>query len=80
MKHALRHRESLLGSELDGAAFEINDEPTLDDKEELIFVVVLVPVKFTLQYAHANDTVIHLTERLVKPLFLGFLLKPLDID
>ena len=80
MTHSLRHRKSLLGSELDGAAFQIDDELTLNDIKEFVFVVVLVPVKFALKYAKANDTVIHLTERLVKPLFLGFILKTLDID
>ena len=61
MKHPLRHREALLRGELDGAAFEVNDELTLDDVEELIFGVVFVPMKLTLQHTKANDAVVHLT-------------------
>src|SRR5262245_65010336 len=60
--HSLGHRESLLGIELHGAPLQIDDEFALDDIEEFIFLVVLVPVKFTLYHAEANDAIIHLAE------------------
>src|SRR5262245_46106017 len=78
--HSLGHRESLLGIELHGAPLQIDDEFALDDIEEFIFLVVLVPVKFTLYHAEANDAIIHLAECLVKPLVFRFLLQSSNID
>ena len=60
MHHALRHREALLRVELHPAAFELDYEFALDDVEELVLLVVLVPVEFALQHAHADHRVVDL--------------------
>src|SRR5580700_7492928 len=41
---ALRHDEALVRLELDRALLEVDDEAPLEHEEELIVVVVLVPV------------------------------------
>ena len=53
--------------QLDGAVFEVDDESTLDHVEELVEVIVLVPVIFALDDAEPDDRVVHLAERLVVP-------------
>jgi hypothetical protein len=64
----LRHDESLSLSKVDRPALQVDDEATLEDKEELIVVVVLVPVILTLQDAKSNDRVVHFAEGLVVPM------------
>ena len=68
MHHTARDRKSLLGHELDGAVFEVDEEPAVDNVEELIIGIVLVPVILTLEDAQANNRFVHLAERLVVPL------------
>ena len=51
-------------------AVKINQKLTLEDKKELIFFIMFMPVKFPLHDAEANYAVIHLTKGLVIPLFL----------
>src|SRR5438445_380871 len=67
MHHALRDRKPLSRCELDGPAFEINHETPLHDIEELVFLVVLVPVELALQHAEPHDAVVHAAKRLVIP-------------
>jgi hypothetical protein len=67
MNDALWHNKALLLSELDTSILEINDETTVKDKEELVVIVVFVPVVFALHDAEANDRIVHLTQRLVVP-------------
>ena len=55
----------MLGYELDGAAFEVNQEAAFDDVEEFVFVIVFVPVKFALHNAEANYAVVHAAESLL---------------
>jgi len=75
MNHAFRYRESLLGIEFDSATFQIDCELSLDDVEELVFVIVLVPMEFTLQDAQTDHAVVDLTQRLVEPLVLRLFLQ-----
>ena len=75
MEHTLGHGESLLWIQLNHAAFQINDKLALDDVEKLIFVIVLVPMELALQDAQTDNAVVDLTQRLVKPLVLRFLLQ-----
>jgi hypothetical protein len=65
------NRVTLVG--LKGYRFilQINQKPALEDKEELVFLIVFVPMEFSLHHTQANDTVIHLTKRLVVPLLLA---------
>ena len=80
MKHTLGHRKSLLWIEFDSAALQINDKPALHNIEELVFFVMFVPVKLALHDAKPNHAIVDLAQRLVEPLFLRFLLKPIDIN
>src|SRR5215207_6530690 len=56
MHHTLRHDEPLARQQFDyppwglavGALLEVDEEPPLDDVEELVIVVVLMPVIFAL--------------------------------
>ncbi len=54
----------------DRLIFKINEKLTLEDKKELVFLIVFMPVKFSLYDAEANHAVIHLTQGLVIPLLL----------
>src|SRR5687768_16843396 len=47
--HALGHHIALARLEVDRLAFQVDDEVTLEDKKELVIVVMLVPVILTLQ-------------------------------
>ncbi len=71
MGHAPGYGEAVMRFEGDGPVFQVNEEPSLEDEEELVFLVVLVPVEFSLHHAEANDTLVDPAERLVVPLVLG---------
>jgi len=60
--------EALPGLQRDVAILEIDVEFSFDDIEELIVVVVLVPVILALHDTEPNDRVIHPAQRLVIPL------------
>src|SRR5262245_15310132 len=70
MNDALRYDIPMPGREIDGLSFEIDDEVPVKDKEELVIVVVLVPVVFALHHAQTDHGVVHLAQRLVVPLVL----------
>ena len=65
--NALRYDESLLRPKVDGSTFEVDDEVTFEDKEELIVVVVLVPVVLTLQDTKPNHGIVDSAKGLVVP-------------
>lgn len=67
MHHAFRDGKSLPRCQLDRPAFQVNHEPALDHIEEFVFIVVLVPVEFSLLDAQSHDRVIHPAQRLVLP-------------
>jgi hypothetical protein len=67
MNDALRDNKPLLLTELDASILEIDDETTFQDKEELVVVVVFVPVILALHDAETNDRIVHLAQRLVVP-------------
>jgi hypothetical protein len=68
MPDAFRNDKSLLCLEIDRAIFEVDDKMPLQDKEELVVIVMFVPVVFALHDSQANNGVVHLAERLVVPL------------
>ena len=55
MQRALGHRQSLLRMELDAAALQVDGELSLDYGEELVFMVVLVPVELALLQGRELD-------------------------
>jgi len=64
---ALRHDVPLLRSQIDGAVLEVNDETAVENKEELVVVVVFMPMILAAHDAQANDRVVHFAQRLVIP-------------
>lgn len=50
---------------------EIDQERTVENKEELVVVSVLVPVILSLHDAEANDGFVHANERLIVPRLLN---------
>ena len=77
MLDAFGNDKSLLWLQINRAIFKIDDEVPLQDKEELIVVVMFVPVVFALHDSQANNGVVHLAERLVIPLLgAGFYQSP----
>ena len=67
MDDSPRYDKTLLPVQLNTPVLEIDNEATVEDKEELIIVVVLMPMILTLQDAKPNDRVVDLAERLVIP-------------
>lgn len=67
MDDALRYDKALLRAQLDNSILEIHDEPAFEDKEELVIVVVFMPVIFTLHDTQPNNRVVDLAQRLVVP-------------
>jgi hypothetical protein len=68
MLDAFGNDKSLLWLQINRAIFKIDDEVPLQDEEELVVVVMFVPVVFALHDSQANNGVVHLAERLVVPL------------
>lgn len=72
MKDALRHAARLVSGERDRVgAFDIDQQLTVEDQEELVLVVVLVPVKISVDYAKPDDGIVDRYERLVEPRQMG---------
>ena len=80
MDHSLGNDISLSWIELDGLVFQIDEQLAIDDVEELIIGIVLVPVILTLKDAKPNHGFIDLAERLVIPLEFASIGKSFDID
>ena len=72
--------KALSGSEINRLVFEINDEVPVKDEEELIVVVMLVPMVFTLHHAQADDGFIDFAQCLVVPLIGASLHESRDIN
>jgi len=68
MLDAFGNDKSLLWLQINRAIFEIDDKVSLQDKEELVVVVMFVPVILALHDPEANNGVVHFTECLVIPL------------
>lgn len=71
MHDTFRNQKALAGCELHFATLEINEQVTLHDIEEFIFIVVLVPVELTLDNAQSNNRIVYLAQGLIVPLFLA---------
>src|SRR5439155_5718110 len=78
--YAAWHDEALARRELDRAALQVDDEPPRDDVEELVLVVVLVPVVFPLHHTESHHGVVDLAERLGVPGMGAGVEQRLDVD
>ena len=68
MHDALGNHHALSRRELNGAAFDVDEQLALDHVEELVVVIVFVPVVFAFNHSQADHRFVHLAERLVEPL------------
>lgn len=69
MHHAFSDRDTLFRAEFDRLIFQVNQESTFQNKEELVFMRVLVPVKLTFDDGQANNRTVDFGQSLVPPLF-----------
>lgn len=67
MNDALRDHKALSLSKLDASLLEVDNETAFKNKEELVVVVVLVPMVLALHDAETDDRIVHLAQRLVVP-------------
>jgi hypothetical protein len=80
MLYAVRNCESLIRRELDRFVFQVDEQLAQHHEEKLVLLVVVMPVKFTLNDTKSNDTVVDRTKRLIEPLFLNIGADPIDIN
>src|SRR5271163_3968776 len=62
------HHKALARMKLHDALFQVNQQLALDHIEELVVLVMFVPVIFALDDGHAHNGLIDLAERKVEPL------------
>ena len=67
MDDSFRDHDRFAGRQIEGAIFEIDQELATDDVEELVFLLVLVPMIFAVDHAEAHDRFVDLAQRLVIP-------------
>jgi hypothetical protein len=68
MHDTFGYNEALLRLKINRTVLKINDEMSLENEEELVIVIVLVPMVLTLHDTQTNNRIVHLAERLVVPL------------
>ena len=58
MQNSFGYDKALPRSEIDDAVFQIDEQPSFHDIEELIVVIVLVPVVLAFDDTHAHDRIV----------------------
>jgi hypothetical protein len=71
MLYAVRNCESLIRRKLDRFVFQVDEQLARHHEEKLVLLVVVMPVKFTLNDTKSNDTVVDRTKRLIEPFLLA---------
>ena len=59
MHHSFWNDEALTRQKVDRALFEIDDEASAKNEEELIVVIMLMPVIFPLHDAEPDNGIVH---------------------
>ena len=80
MPNAPGDGDGLARPELDHAVLEVDEQGAVEHHEELILILVPVPVILALQHAQPNDRIVDLAERLVVPLVLTRVDQRLDVE
>jgi len=70
MQHAFGNDKSLSGRKVDRSPFQINQQPTFDNIEKFVVIIVLVPMILALDHADADDRRVDLAKRLIEPRFI----------
>ena len=68
MHHALCDRDALLGVEFNGFVFKVDEQLALQHEEELIIMLMFMPMKFSFNNAESHHALIHLRKSLIGPL------------
>jgi hypothetical protein len=80
MKDASRNNKALPRRQFDRAALKINEQLPLDDVEELIIFVVLVPMVLAFDYPQSHYRIVNFTQGLVEPFVFTGIREGLFID
>jgi hypothetical protein len=80
MHNSAGDHETLPGLQFHCAVFQIHKQQALDNIEEFIVLIVLVPMVFALHNCHAHHRVIDLAECLVPPPVLTSVGKSLFVN
>ncbi len=80
MPNPFRNHKALARPKLDNFVFEIDQEMAVENKEEFVDVIMLMPVVFALQHAESHDRVVHLTKSLVVPFVRARIDQLLHVD
>ena len=68
MFNAAGNTQRLPGQQFDGRSIsEIDQQTAVNHVEQLVFVIVVMPMKVPFQHANPRDAVINGTERLIEP-------------
>ncbi len=67
MDDAFRNHKALPRLQLDNPIFKVDDEPAIQNEEELVIVVMFVPMILALHYTEPNHGIVDLAKRLVVP-------------
>ena len=80
VQDSLRDHEPLARREFDRPILEVDEKLAFDHIEELVVLIVLVPVVFAFDHAEPHHGAIHLAERLVVPLEFASVGERLGVD
>jgi len=80
VNYSLWHCETLLWGQFHRSILQIDEQPTFNDVEEFILVVMLVPVKLAFDDAKPHYTVIYLAQGLIEPILLTILVHLSDVN
>jgi hypothetical protein len=78
--HAFRHHEALARLERHRPITEVDEEATFDDIEELVLLIMLMPVLLPLYHPESHNGFVDLTKGLIVPLVSAGVDQRLDID
>src|SRR5262249_7136500 len=80
MEDTARDGETLSREQFHRAALEIDEKPSVDDVEELVLLLVLVPVILALEHPEPHNRVVDLRQRLVVPAISARVSQGLQVD
>jgi hypothetical protein len=80
VNNASGHDESLAGLEFNGSVLQIEQQQAFDGEEELVVVVVFVPVVLAFDEADADYRIVDLAEGLVEPLVILGVRDGVEVD
>jgi hypothetical protein len=80
MHHAFRNYDGFARGQVEATILEIDKQLAADHVEELIFVVVLMPMIFAVDNSEPDDRLVHFAQRLVVPLIAARIDERRDVN